>query len=132
VAASDWIPYVQLAGVFFAGVGLFFTGFQTLRSRRTTDLQTLQKFSDDANEREAALAQAEGDQARRHAFNEFFNFLELYACAYNRGLINGRAIDEIVRHKLEDCYIELDAAKEWHPHVAAALDRSTTYRTEQV
>ena len=74
MTASDWVPYAQLAGVFFAGVGLFFTGYQTLRSRRITDLQTLQKFSDDANEREAALAQAEGDQTRRHAFNEFLNF----------------------------------------------------------
>jgi hypothetical protein len=126
VTASDWVPYVQLASGLFAGIGLFFAGYQTLRSRRTTDLQTLQKFSDDANEREAALAEAEGAQARRHAFNEFLNFLELYACAHNKGLINGRAINEIVRHKLEDSYIELDAAREWHPHIAAALDRSTT------
>lgn len=87
----------------------------------------LQKFSEDANKREAALAEARTDDARAHAFNEFMNFLELYACAYNNGLVIGRGSKDIIRHKLEDSYIELDAAREWHPHIVKVLDRSTTF-----
>jgi hypothetical protein len=134
VAATEWVPVAQLVSGISAATGLFltacsltFTGFQMRRSRRTADLQALQKFADDANKREAALAEAATEQARLHAFNEFLNFLELYSSAYNHGLIIGRGSKEIVRHKLEDSYIELDAAKAWHSHIATALDRSNTF-----
>jgi hypothetical protein len=112
-------------GLLLTSVGLMVNACGLSRSRRTADLQALQKFSEDANKREAALWD-EDEASRLHAYNEFLNFLELYACAYNNGLIIGRGSQEIVRHKLEDSFIELDAANDWHSHIAAALDRTTT------
>jgi hypothetical protein len=70
------------------------------RTRRTSDLQALQKLSEDANKREAALmeARSKSEDAWRHALVEFLNFLELYACAYNNGLVIGRGGKDIIRH----------------------------------
>jgi uncharacterized small protein (DUF1192 family) len=110
-----------------AAVGLFFTACSLGRSRRTADLQALQKFADDANKREAAFAEARTDDARLHSFNELLNFLELYACAYNNRLFIGRSSKKLVRHKLEDCFIELDAAESWRPHIDNAIDRYSTF-----
>lgn len=124
MAASDW---ASLGGLVCAAVGLFLTAFSIGRSRRTADLQALQKFADDANKREAALAEAQTDDARLHAFNELLNFLELYASAYNNRLIIGRGSKKIVRHKLEDCFIEFEAATAWHPHIGKAVDRFSTF-----
>lgn len=123
---KDWVPLAQFIAAACAVGGLLFTAFTIGRSRRTADLQALQKFSDDTNAREAALAEAQSDGARLHAFNEFLNFLELYACAYNHRLIIGRGGKKIVRHKVIDSFIELDAAKQWHPHVGKAIDRYST------
>jgi hypothetical protein len=103
------------------------TSWQMLRTRRVADLQTLQKFFEVANAQEAALAHESDDAKRLHAFNEFLNFLEVYASAHNKKLF-GAGSEEMVRHKLEDSYIELDAAREWHPLVVAASDRHTTFR----
>jgi hypothetical protein len=124
---KDWVPVAQFVAAACAVGGLLFTAFTIGRSRRTADLQALQKFSDDTNAREAALAEAQTDSARLHAFNEFLNFLELYACAYNHRLIIGGGSKKIVRHKLIDSFIELDAAKQWHPHVGKAIDRYSTF-----
>ena len=130
----EWVPIAQIASSIVAAFGLLLsacallaTAYQMRRTRLTGDLQALQKFSEEANNREAAFATAETDDDRRHAFNELLNFLELYACAYNSGLIIGEGAKAIIRHKLEDSYIELDAAKHWHPEIAVALDRSTTF-----
>jgi hypothetical protein len=118
----------QIASSAAAGVGLLLTGWQILRARRIADLQALQKFFESAAAQEAALAAASGNLERQtHAFNEFLNFLEVYASAHNKKLF-GTGGEKMVRHKLEDSYIELDAAKEWHPLIAAALDRSTTFK----
>ena len=118
---------IAAIGLLLTAGGLIFTACQMRRTRRTSDLQALQKFYEDANKREAELADAKTDDARIHAFNEFMNFLELYASAYNNGLVVGRGSRDIIRHKLEDSFIELDAAKQWHPHIEKALDRSTTF-----
>lgn len=53
--------------------------------------------------------------------------MELYASAYNNRLIIGRGSKKIVRHKLEDCFIELEAATAWHPHIGKAVDRFSTF-----
>jgi hypothetical protein len=135
VAVSDWVPIAQLAGGIIAAAGLivsscalWFNGEQLRRSRRTADLQALQKFADDATKREASLAEAEDDRSREHAFNEFLNFLELYSCAYNNRLFNGLVgSEDLVRHKIIDSYLELEAATEWHDQVIRALDRATTF-----
>lgn len=124
---KDLVLAAQLMAAFCAVGGLGLTALTISRSRRTADLQALQKFSDDANNREAALAKASTDADRHHAFNELMNFLELYSCAYNDGLIAGRASTKIVRLKLIDSFIELDAAKLWHPHIGKAIDRTSTF-----
>ena len=127
VPVKEWLGVAQVVSSTAAACGLILTAWQMLRTRRVADLQALQKFFESANQHEAALARGGDDgQMQTHVFNEFLNFLEVYASAHNKKLF-GKGGEAMVRHKLEDCYIELDAAAEWHPLVAAALDRSTTF-----
>lgn len=126
---QEWL---QLAATAVAAVGLFVAARQMFlatavadRSRRVADLQAMQKFFQDVNEREAALATAVGDAARLHAFNEFLNFLELYAHAYNRDLF-GESSEELVRHKLADSFNVLNESRDWHPQIMRAVDTRTT------
>jgi hypothetical protein len=135
VSTNELAPLAQVAssviaacGLLLTAFGLVFTALQIRRTRRTGDLQALQKFHEDANKREAALAEArtKGEEEFLHAFNEYLNFLEIYACAYNNELIIGQGSKDIVRHKLVDGFIEVEAAERLHPHIEAALDRSTT------
>jgi hypothetical protein len=116
----------QLVSSIAATCGLFFTAWQFVRTRRAADLQALQKFFESANGHEAALANAAGHESQIHAFNEFLNFLEVYAGAHNSRLF-GRGSEKMVRHKLEDCYIELDQSPDWHAEIAKASDRATTF-----
>jgi hypothetical protein len=132
VVPSDWLGIAQVVSSLAAAGGLFVAAYQAYRatlvadhSRRVADLQALQKFFVDANERELALSRAPGDTARLYAFNEYLNFLELYAFAYNRDLF-GSASKDLVRQKLEDSYNVLDQSKAWHPYIANAIDTSTT------
>ena len=127
VPVREWLGVAQVVSSTAAACGLILTAWQMLRTRRVADLQALQKFFESANEHEAALGHSGDDaQTQTHAFNEFLNFLEVYASAHNNKLF-GKGSEAMVRHKLEDCYIELDAAPAWHPLIAAALDRSTTF-----
>jgi hypothetical protein len=132
--AKDWVPIAQIAssivaacGLLLTACGLGATAWQMRRTRIAADLQALQKFFDITNEREAALIAAAGktEAERTYAFNEFLNFLELYAFAYNRGLF-GRGSEELVRHKLADSYNVLDEVKGWHSQIERAIDTSTT------
>lgn len=91
------------------------------------DLQALQKFFDGIFEREAALQDASGDsRMQRRAFHELLTFLEVHASAHNRNLF-GSGGEEMVRLKLEDSAIELEAAAAWHSLIDEAGDRSTTF-----
>jgi hypothetical protein len=126
VVSKDWLEVAQLVSSFAAACGLLLTSWQMLRARRVADLQALQKFFDDAVKREAALADAKEPAAQTYAFNELLDFLEVYASAHNEKLF-GSGSAKMVRHKLEDSVIELEAAKEWHPLIEKALDRSTTF-----
>jgi hypothetical protein len=134
MAAKDWVEVAQVTssivaacGLVLTACGLGATAWQMRRTRMTADLQALQKFLDNTNEREAALTAAlsKSDAERLYAFNEFLNFLELYAFAYNRNLF-GAASEELVRHKLADSFNVLNEMKEWHPHIESAIDTSTT------
>jgi hypothetical protein len=118
---KDWLGIAQFVSSAVAACGLVLTGWRMRRTRRVADLQALQIFFESANEHEMALARSGDDaQMQTHAFNEFLNFLEVYASAHNRKLF-GKGGKAMVRHKLEDCYIELNAAAEWHPLIAAAV-----------
>lgn len=122
-----WVEAAQIASGVAATCGLVFSGMQVRRARIVADLQALQHFFDAANDRERALSDASADATKlTHAFNEFMNFLEIYSSAHNKKLF-GKGSGELVRHKLEDGYIELNQAKAWHPTIQKAIDRSTTF-----
>jgi hypothetical protein len=127
------VEVAQIASSVFAGCGLFVAAYQAYRARlganqsqRTADLQALQKFFESVIEREATLDDASEDaRTQRRAFQELLTFLEVHACAHNWNLFGGGS-EEMVRHKLQDSVIELEAAEAWHPLIEEALDRSTT------
>ena len=123
---KGWVEAAQVGSAIAAAIGLFVTAYSVYRSRMVGDLQALQEFLKNVTEREGALLQAPSDDARRQAFNEFMNFLEVYAGAYNRGLF-GWGSEKLVRHKLEDSYIELDQSPHSKDKVQKAVDRSTTF-----
>lgn len=78
------------------------------------------------NEREAALAAAEDEPARLHAFVEYLNFLEVYSAAANDGLFIGVA-RELVCDKIIDALVILDAAPEWHQQIENSISSGVTY-----
>jgi hypothetical protein len=127
------VEVAQLISTSFAGVGLLVSAYQAYRTRlganqsqRTADLQALQKFFEGVIEREGTLYDASEDaRTQKRAFQELLTFLEVHACAHNRNLF-GSGSEEMVRHKLEDSVIELEAAEAWHSLIEEALDRSTT------
>jgi hypothetical protein len=126
VVPKDWLEIAQLVSSTAAACGLFVAACQMYRARRVADLQALQKFFDGVFEREAALVGAQDNaEAQRHAFNELLTFLEVHASAHNKNLF-GPGSEEMVRHKLEDSLIELEAAKDWHQLIDSAIDRYTT------
>jgi len=128
------VEVAQIVSSVFAGYGLFVAAYQAYRARavaersqRVADLQALQKFFDGVFEREAALHDAgDDDRPQRRAFHELLTFLEVHASAHNRSLF-GSGSEAMVRHKLEDSVIELDAAEAWHPLIEEASDRATTF-----
>lgn len=96
------------------------------RGRQTADLQVLQKFFETANKHEYELVHAKDVAAWEYAFYEFLNFLEIHCAAYNRKQF-GPGSKELVRHKLEDCFIELDGNQHCHPMITKAIDRTSTF-----
>jgi hypothetical protein len=133
VVWKDWVEPAQVAsgiaaavGLFLTAIGLFLTASQMRRNRQTADLQVLQKFFETANKHEYELVHAKDIDAWTYAFNEFLNFLEIHCAAYNQKQF-GSGSKELVRHKLEDCYIELNRNQQCHPLIAKAVDRSTTF-----
>lgn len=103
-----------------------FAGFQVMLSRRTATLQVLQVFDKAITEREAALAAADTDQAKEHAFIEFLNFLELYAGIANRTLLAGLAL-ELVRDRLIDSVVVIERAPAWHDAIDNAIFHQDTF-----
>jgi hypothetical protein len=123
---KGWVEVAQVGSAIAAAIGLFLTAYSVCRSRMVADLQALQEFLKNVTEREAALLRAPTDDARDQAFNEFMNFLEVYAGAFNRRLF-GWGSRKLVRHKLEDSFIELNESPQWKAKVQKAVDRSTTF-----
>jgi hypothetical protein len=138
---AGWVKPVQVIsgiasaiGLIVSSIGLLLnargqrlTTLQISRSRKTTDLQVLQKFFELADERDTALTDAlrNGDDFQ-FPFNQLLNFLEIHCGAYNDGLF-GPATREMVRHKLEDCYIEITVSDATRAFYEAAKDRHTTF-----
>jgi hypothetical protein len=100
------------------------TAWQLWRARTVATLQSLQEFSKASNEREAALAEAQGD--KRHAFIEFMNFLEVYSATANGGLLTGVTL-EFVDDKLIDSIVVLMQLGHWHDAIEGSVTGPTTY-----
>jgi hypothetical protein len=117
----------QIGSSLAATVGLFFTAWQFRRSRKAATLQHLQEFLKSTFEREAALANAEDAEKKRHAFVEYLDFLEVYAAAVNEGLFVGVA-RELVRDKITDSIVALEHAPEWHAVIENSVTSVITYK----
>jgi hypothetical protein len=120
------IQHASAVGLLIAAGGLFFTGWQSLRTRKNTELQHLQEFFKATNEREAALATTQGD-AKRHALVEFMNFLEVYSAATNASLFIGVA-RELTRDKIIDSIIVLESVPHWHDEIDKSITSIVTYK----
>jgi hypothetical protein len=111
----------------------FFAGCQMLLARRTSGLQSLQSFDKAATEREAALLEAATDGPRHeYAFNEYMNFLELYAGACNRHLLSGSLLTgfarRFVRDRLLDSVVVIErAGHELHIAIDRAIYQPGTF-----
>jgi hypothetical protein len=121
---TEYVPYAQIGSTLAAAVGLCLTAWQLWKTRAVTTLQSLQEFFKASNEREAALAQAEGD--KRHAFIEFMNFTEVYAAAANGRLLTGVTL-ELVNDKLIDSVVVLMRLSHWHEVIEASVTSPATY-----
>jgi hypothetical protein len=121
---SDYVPYAQIGSSLAAAVGLGLTAWQFWRSRAVATLQSLQEFFKASNERESALAEAQGD--KRHAFIEFMNFLEVYSAAANGRLLTGVTL-ELVNDKLIDSIVVLMQLGHWHDAIEGSVTGPTTY-----
>jgi hypothetical protein len=124
----ELLPFAQVGGTFAAAIGLFINAWQFWRNRKTTTLQHLQDFLEAMNEREAALAEAKGDEAKQlHAFVEFLNFLEIYSAALNTRLFVGAA-REIVQDKVLDSVVTLESMPRWHSEIEKSVTSAVTYK----
>jgi hypothetical protein len=122
---SDFVPYAQIGSSLAAAAGLVLTAWQLRRARTTATLQSLQEFFKASNEREAALAEAQGN--KRHAFIEFMNFLEVYSAAANGGLLAGVTL-EIINDKLIDSIVVLMQLGHWHEVIGGSITSPITYK----
>jgi hypothetical protein len=129
VTTADWTKVAAIAQVvatIISGCGLFFVGYQIRLAKRGADLQAMQEFLKSATEREERLCEAETDEKKRHAFNEFMNFLEIYAAAANKNLLPNTARN-IVVDKLCTSIAVLHGEPAWLDQIGAAIKNSTTF-----
>ena len=124
---TELLPYAQVGSTLLVGLGLFINAVQYWRGRKLSTLQHILDFFKSTNEREASLADAQDENARRHAFVEFLNFLEIYSAAVNSNVFAGVA-DELVRDKLIDTIDVLESFPQWHHEVAKSKTSATTYK----
>ncbi len=115
------------AAAVIAALGLGFVGLQIREARKSSDIQALSEFLRGATEREEALLVAQDDAARKRAFLEFANFLEVQAAALN-GNLYPRVTREIVREKLWDSLAVIESAEPWFDELMAAKSSPTTFK----
>ena len=104
-------------------VGLY---FQIWITRKSTDLQALQEFVRNADQREDRLLDAETDPKRDQAFNEFLNFLETSAGALNDNLYP-KTTKRFVREKVRDSIATIQGVQIWHSKFEQAITTDTTF-----
>jgi alpha-beta hydrolase superfamily lysophospholipase len=129
VTDSDWtrisaIGQAAAAAIsMLALVGLY---FQIRMTRKSADLQALQDFVRNADQREDRLLDAETDSKRDQAFNEFLNFLETSAGALNNNLFP-KTTKQFVREKVRDSIATIQAVQIWHAKFEQAITTDTTF-----
>jgi ADP-ribosylglycohydrolase len=124
---DDWTVVAaigQAAAAAAAAVGLAFSGFQMKAATRVADLQALQEFLRSVTEREALLCEADTDERKARAFNEFLNFLEINAAAVNHGLFPKASREQVV-DKLCSSIAVLQEASDWREALRQAVSSST-------
>ncbi len=109
-----------------ATLGLFFVGCQIRDARKTADLHALQEFLRGITEREDRVLNADSNETKRQAFNEFLNFLEVNAAADNKHLFP-KTTRSIVVDKLCTSIAEIQEAPAWHDQICEAVRSSTTF-----
>lgn len=114
-----------LAALIAAGSATF-AGIQMRLARRTAVVQVLQSFDKAASDREAALAASTTTDAKKYAFHELMNFLELYAAIWNRRLVTSLA-RELIRDRLIDSLVVIERAKVWHGTIDRAISHEGTF-----
>jgi hypothetical protein len=126
------VQIAQVAAVFAATAAASLAAFQLLLSRRTAALQVLQSFDKAATEREAAIMAASDAAKRTYAFNEYMNFLELYAAFCNRHGLAGSLLTgfgrRFVRNRLLDSVVVIErAVPETHEAIKKAIFQPGTF-----
>lgn len=104
---------------------MFVTAWQIHVAAKTNSLQSLEKFFDRVTEREHAFIAAPNDASREQAFNEFLNFLEIYAAASNKGLVTGVAA-EMIDEKIVDSFVMIELFPQWHGKLVKAITSHST------
>lgn len=116
---------VAAFGLIFAAFGLIFVGRQIRDARKTADLHALQEFLRAVTEREDRL-NADSNEKKLQAFNEFLNFLEVNAAADNNDLFP-KTTRLIVVDKLCTSIAVIQEAPDWHRLFCEAVTCSTTF-----
>jgi type II secretory pathway pseudopilin PulG len=129
VTDSDWTRISaigQAAAAIVSMLALVGLYFQIRMTRKSTDLQALQDFVRNADQREDRLLDAETDAKRDQAFNEFLNFLETSAGALNNNLFP-KTTKQFVREKVRDSIATIQGVQIWHSKFEQAITTDTTF-----
>ncbi len=95
-------------------------------SRRSADLQALQKFFESVAERERALLRAPSNEEKQWYFNEYLDFLEISAAAVNNQFFSETTLS-IVVDKLSTSIAVIESEDEWSAKFARAALAETTF-----
>jgi hypothetical protein len=129
VTDSDWTRISaigQAAAAIIATLALAGLYFQIRMTRKSADLQALQDFVRNADQREDRLLDAVTDAKKDQSFNEFLNFLESSAGALNHNLFP-KTTKQFVREKVRDSIATIQSVQSWHIKFEQAITTDTTF-----
>lgn len=115
-----WIQ--ALAALF----GLCFIGWQVQQARKTSDLGTLQAFLKEVAGHERDILRSETAAQQEESFVAFLNFLEVYAAAFNDGLL-AKSSKKVIRLKLISALATIQSLPDWHPKLEDAISSPDTF-----
>jgi hypothetical protein len=116
----------QVVSSLAAAVGLIFTGWQVRRSKRSSDLLSIQTFLQESAKIEESLARAASNEERQHFFVRFLNFFEMNAAADNEGLFYGIS-KKLVEDNLCSSIALIEVLPDWKGRFEASVTSATTF-----